>query len=540
MIKSLQKSDGRQLNVCAYARISNDKEELEGSLEEQISFYTNLILQNENWNFCGIYADDGISGTSTTYRNQFNQMLDKARAKQIDIILVKSISRFARNIVDLLETVRELRLLGVEVIFEREGLSTLDTKCDQMLTCYAKFAEEEAISMSKNVKWRYERNKEKGIYHLPVNLLGYKTINGEITIVESEAKWIREMFKMYANGHSIGEIEIFLEKNKVKTTTGNLDWHPSTIREILVNEKYVGDCLIQKCTSIGTIGAYRPNRGEEDQVYITNGHPAIIDRETFNKCQQIRSERRDKYMPKIDGSWRENVDMTYSQYAYCPYCKKFYSNKTNHYNGQPARKFLKDGSNKSTAICKKGTSLFQDVLNDIIIKQLYYLKANIPEFRKYLVVGFTNPKENDTEKEIKTIESKIEKLRSRLKTLDGKYDDFSEAIGDEITNQIKELTANKLKLENDLLTAVSAEYRAKQIIDFLKNMPEKITDAHQIDFRKVLVNVIVRSRDDLIFVIGNNDLTAIPLDATTSFNLKHKYTIRKTSFTTEFGIYINY
>ena len=140
----------------------------------------------------------------------------------------------------------------------------------------------------------------------------------------------------------------------------------------------------------------------------------------------------------------------------------------------------------------------------------------------------------------KIIESKIEKLRSRLKTLDGKYDDFSEAIGDEITNQIKELTANKLKLENDLLTAVSAEYRAKQIIDFLKNMPEKITDAHQIDFRKVLVNVIVRSRDDLIFVIGNNDLTAIPLDATTSFNLKHKYTIRKTSFTTEFGIYINY
>jgi DNA invertase Pin-like site-specific DNA recombinase len=119
MIKSLQKSDGRQLNVCAYARISNDKEELEGSLEEQISFYTNLILQNENWNFCGIYADDGISGTSTTYRNQFNQMLDKARAKQIDIILVKSISRFARNIVDLLETVRELRLLGVEVIFEK-------------------------------------------------------------------------------------------------------------------------------------------------------------------------------------------------------------------------------------------------------------------------------------------------------------------------------------------------------------------------------------------------------------------------------------
>ena len=148
-------------------------------------FYTNLILQNENWNFCGIYADDGISGTSTTYRNQFNQMLDKARAKQIDIILVKSISRFARNIVDLLETVRELRLLGVEVIFEREGLSTLDTKCDQMLTCYAKFAEEEAISMSKNVKWRYERNKEKGIYHLPVNLLGYKTINGCYNGVQS-------------------------------------------------------------------------------------------------------------------------------------------------------------------------------------------------------------------------------------------------------------------------------------------------------------------------------------------------------------------
>lgn len=155
-----KKKDGIKLKVAAYARISNAKEELESSFENQISYYTELIKNNPDFEFAGIYADDGISASSVTKRDQFQLMLTKAFLGEIDIILVKSISRFSRNLLDMLRIIQELRDKGVEVIFEKENISSLDTKCDNYLTLYAKFAEEELVSMGKNVKWSIEKDIE--------------------------------------------------------------------------------------------------------------------------------------------------------------------------------------------------------------------------------------------------------------------------------------------------------------------------------------------------------------------------------------------
>lgn len=248
-IKSLHKiTTGTNLKVCAYARISSDKEELETSLNEQVAYYTSVILENPEWDFSGIYADNGISGTSIYERKQFVKMLEDARNGLINIILVKSISRFARNLLDLLEVVRELRLLGIEIYFEQQNISSLDVKCDQMITLYADFAEDEAKSMSLNVKWRYEKNRRDGIYHIPTgSMKGYRyNDKGEIEIIEEDAKFIRTAFDMYLANYSVQQICDYFKANGFKTVTGKDEWGPGSVRLILQNEKYVGDCLMMK------------------------------------------------------------------------------------------------------------------------------------------------------------------------------------------------------------------------------------------------------------------------------------------------------
>ena len=235
----------RKLRVAAYARISNDKEVLETSLAEQIKNYTTLIVQNPNWEFAGIYPDNGKSGSDVIHRKEFIAMIENARLGLIDIILVKSVSRFARNLIDLLELVREFRLKGIEIYFEEQEVSSLDVKADQMITVCAKFAEEELFTISENVKWRYAKNKKEGKYSLPPNLYGYRTIDGKITIAYDEAKWIKTIYSMCLDGYGSSLIIRYLEDNHVPSPAGKPRWGHNTICSILRNEKYVGDCLIQ-------------------------------------------------------------------------------------------------------------------------------------------------------------------------------------------------------------------------------------------------------------------------------------------------------
>ena len=239
------------------------------------------------------YYDDGISGTTTTQRKGFTAMIENAKAGLIDIILVKSVSRFARNIIDLLTEVRELRKLGVEIYFESQEMSSLDMKSDMMITMYAEYAEEEAISVSENVKWRVEKNKRDGIYHLPVNqMLGYRyDENGDIYIYEEEAKIIRLIYDMYAKGEGSSNIAKFLTNKKYKNRKGDTMWYANSVRNILRNEKYVGDYLFTKSYVESPLTHKKMlNYGDKEQMLVSNGHPAIVDRDLWDKVQSIMDE----------------------------------------------------------------------------------------------------------------------------------------------------------------------------------------------------------------------------------------------------------
>lgn len=293
MMKIIQKVNAvkieppRKKRVAAYARISIEKGRTPHSLSAQVSYYSKLIQGNADWDYAGVYADKAVSGT-TTNRPEFQRMLEDARNGQIDIILTKSISRFARNTVDLLETVRELKALGIEVRFEKEKINSLSEDGEFMLTLLASFAQEESRSISENVKWGIRKNFQKGIGN-SFHIYGYRWTGTKFVIVEEEAKIVRLIYDNFLKGISAEKTEKQLEEMGVKSYTGD-HFGNTSIRHILRQERYTGNTLFQKTYIDG--GKTKYNNGELPQYYAKNTHPAIISEETFNKVQEIMQKKR--------------------------------------------------------------------------------------------------------------------------------------------------------------------------------------------------------------------------------------------------------
>lgn len=283
--------------VCAYARVSTDFEDQLNSYKAQISEYTKKISENEDWIFQGMYADEGISGTTIKKRPQFMQMVQDAREGKIDLILTKSISRFARNTVDCISIVRELRSLNVEVYFEKENMSSSDTKIDFMLTVFSSIAQEESRNISENVKWGYQKRFKEGVVHVNTKtFLGFdKDKNGKIIINPEEAKTVRIIFDMYLSGSSQREIVDFLMKNQYKNGRGLVAWKVANIQSILTNEKYCGDAILQKNYTVDYLTHKSvKNTGQAPKYYIMNNHEPIVTRETFELVQELKKKRSTK------------------------------------------------------------------------------------------------------------------------------------------------------------------------------------------------------------------------------------------------------
>jgi site-specific DNA recombinase len=269
--------------VAAYARVSSEKDHALHSLSAQISFYSSYIQKHREWQYAGVYADEGISGT-TDNRAEFQRMLEDCEQGKIDIILTKSISRFARNTVDLLETVRHLKELGIEVRFEKEGINSLSEDGELMLTLLASFAQEESRSTSENVKWAIQKNFQQGRPN-SFQIYGYRW-DGERFVVEpEEAEVVKYIFKHYLNGVSAEKMEGQLQEKGVKSYRGG-HFSASSIRAILGNEKYTGNMLLQKVYTIDHIThRQKDNNGELPRYWVEDSHEAIIDLETFEKVQ---------------------------------------------------------------------------------------------------------------------------------------------------------------------------------------------------------------------------------------------------------------
>lgn len=298
---NLQTAENRnpyqQLRVAAYCRVSTEQEEQQNSYQVQISYYTDLINRKKEWTLVKIFADEGISGTQAKKRPEFLKMIRMCRQQKIDLIITKSISRFARNTVDCLEYVRQLKDLGIGVIFEKENLNTLTMTSEFMIALYGSFAQAESESISKNVSWGKQKAYAEGkVSFQYAKLLGYKKgANGKPEIVPEEAETVRMIYDLFLDGLSFTRIKKALENQNLLTATGKKIWSESNIKSILKNEKYVGDALLQKTFTVDCISKkVQKNNGERPMYLVTNHHAPIIDRDTFNRVQQELARRTSK------------------------------------------------------------------------------------------------------------------------------------------------------------------------------------------------------------------------------------------------------
>lgn len=543
MINTLHKViPGERLKVAAYARVSSDKDLMEASLNEQIDFYTRAIIQNNNWDFAGIYYDDGVSGTTISKRKGFIKMVNDAKAGLIDIIFVKSVSRFSRNLINLLETVKELRKIGVEIFFEQQNTSSLDVKCDQMITLYAQFAEEEAISVSQNQKWRLDVDRKAGRYYIDANrMLGFSfDENKNVIINEEEAKVVRLIFGLYLDDMGVTAIVDYLTKNGIKNKRGFVSWSITSVRYILKNEKYVGDCLLVKRYSEDPLTKKRVyNRGQREQYYIKNGHQGIIDRATWDAVQEKFRVAGKKY--NVHSYARQNMGQVRIRYEFfgwilCPYCGRNYIVKTNHYNGQPTHKHLMCYSNHQYKLCKSENYPL-DVFKQILTKQIKILKSNIPSLNELLIDKFNKDEQEPIIEKIKALDNQIESLRVKYNDIKDYHDDYFTSLQKEMLNKIGELTKERTNLQNNISLKTPSE-RAKEIINKLKALPDDFDDVENIDFKSVFSRAVIVDKGLIYFVIGDGELTNPPLRPELFFKSSIEYKIRKSVFATQFGLAI--
>lgn len=288
------KQAAKCLRVAAYCRVSTDDEEQKTSYEAQIGYYTEKINQNPEWQMAGIFADEGISGTQAKKRPEFLKMIRLCRQRKIDIILTKSLSRFARNTVDSLGYIRELRALGIAVISEKENINTLTAESEMLITIMSCFAQAESESISKNVSWGVRQSFKNG--NVPMQyarLLGYrKGHDGNAEIIPEEAEVVKEIYRCYLDGMSMNLIADRLNEKGLTTKGGSSPYRKTVVQRILTNEKYTGDALLQKTYVTDCITKkMRKNNGELPMYLVKNHHEPIISRSDFNRVQEEMARR---------------------------------------------------------------------------------------------------------------------------------------------------------------------------------------------------------------------------------------------------------
>lgn len=316
-----------KLKVAAYCRVSTDSDEQATSYDAQMEHYTNYIKKNDEWEFAGIFADDGISGTNTKKREEFNRMIEECMAGNIDMIITKSISRFARNTLDCLKYIRQLKEKNIPVFFEKENINTMDSKGEVLLTIMASLAQQESESLSKNVKLGLQFRYQNGEVQVNHNrFMGYtKDENGHLIIDSAQAEIVKRIYREYLQGASLKQIGVGLEADGILTAAGNAKWRPETIKKILQNEKYIGDALLQKTYTVDVLTKKRvKNNGIVPQYYVENDHEAIIPRELYMQVQEEMLRRANLHSGKNRKKRVYSSKYALSSIVYCSKCGDIY------------------------------------------------------------------------------------------------------------------------------------------------------------------------------------------------------------------------
>lgn len=313
----------KKLKVAAYGRVSTNSKQQSHSFDNQSDYWNKKLAEDPRYEYVGLYADKGISGKYMKYRPQMLAMLDACRCGKIDMIFTKSVQRFARNTIELLEVVRELRDMNIAVYFEKENINTLTAESELYLTIAAAVAEEDLNRYGQNVAWTIQDRFEKGdISVVGIRMLGYETRNKKLHIIPSEAAVVQQMFELYSTGnYSTRQMAELLNSRGYKTAKGN-EWTSQTILGILTNEKYKGDALLYKRINVN--GQQLMNHGLRDMLYVENSHDAIISKELWDKVRDVLDKKGNK---KLRGKTIDNYPFT--SLITCPICGKSYIHKVN-------------------------------------------------------------------------------------------------------------------------------------------------------------------------------------------------------------------
>jgi DNA invertase Pin-like site-specific DNA recombinase len=506
------------LRVAAYCRVSTKLEQQEGSYEAQISYYTEKIKSNLNWQLAGIYADDGISATNMKKRDDFNAMIDDCMAGKIDMIITKSVSRFARNTVDSLETIRKLKEKNIAILFEKEGVNTLEGSGELLITILSSQAQEESRNISENTRWGITRRFENGI--IAVNhkkFMGYTKDkkNGELIIVPEQAEIVRRIFRMYLEGSSILEITRALEADKIKTVTGKDTWHPGVIEKMLSNEKYMGDALLQKTYTVDFLTKKRvKNEGIVPQYYIEDNHEAIIPKEIFYKVQEEKTRRANLNKAAVTrkaNKQKKEKSKYSSKYALteilvCAECGHPYRRQVWSKYGQKSAVWrcenrLKNGTKAS---CKNSPTLKEEPLHNAIMMAINNVVKNkgefIGAFRENVirVIGDYSTKGISTD-----FDDKIESLQKEMLSLieeNAKQGAVAEDFDDEykrISEEINELKKAKLRLVQEKKEAENYGEQLNEMESTLKTVRPDVREFDEDLVRRLIQTIKVNKGEKL-------------------------------------------
>jgi len=533
----------KKRNVCAYARVSTSSDVQLLSFDTQVSTYTNEIMSHPDWNFVGVYADEGKSGTNITKRVQFNLMIEAARNGLIDLIITKSISRFSRNTVDSIRLIQELKNKNVEVFFEKENISTFDPKIELIMSILSGMAEEESRSISENVKWGNTKRFEKGEFHVVTKrMLGYDHDEfGKLVINEQEALTVRKIYEMFLDGFGATPIMKYLEDHNIPTTFGNKKWNKTAVYGILKNEKYTGNALLQK--------TYRPsfkskhtvnNKGELPQFYVVDSHPAIISLALFNKVQEVRQQKSIKYQKSNIKDMEETFgtkDTPYTGFVRCAHCGKHFNMKVNKNTSSFANRFLQCLSNASKKTCVADT-LSCDVIDREIVNQINLIIKNKIAF----ISGLTKALNNDerlviAKQELKTTRAKLSLSETKLNEMVSETDGFHKAVIDQLNKDIYEFKMQVADLQNKIMVDLNVENYLIRIKSLLKEYSLPINSIEEFPYKEFFSKLVVLERNKIIFVIGKrNDYYNINLSQELVYSGSISYRIRKTDYNTEHGV----
>ena len=410
---SVERSIRKKLRVAAYCRVSTGMDDQLVSLEAQKSHYEDYIQGNPEWEYAGLYYDEGVSGTKKEIRPALMDMMRDCEEGKIDYIVTKSLSRFARNTTDCLELVRRLLDLGIPIYFEKENLDTGAMESELLLSIMSSLAESESVSISENSKWGVRHRFENGTFKIGYAPFGYTVRDGKFAVNEEEARWVRYIFEQALSGRGSGAIAKELNEKGVQARKGN-HWTATTVRGILTNEKYIGDCLFQKTYSDFRFKRH-VNRGEKDQFYMEGHHEAIISKEDFEAVEQLLSQRaKEKNIKKGDPRYQNRYPFTGR--IICGECGSPFKRRINYtgnikYPAWVCREHIDNIANCSMKYVR------EEVIERAFLTMINKLVFGRMEVLQPLLEGMRGQAQKKNLKELSRIQSQLDAIAEQEKTL---------------------------------------------------------------------------------------------------------------------------